>query len=157
MLVKFSALVVTLLLMAELSSAQRKLPNFSFEPHTTEFANANRKYNAENEFIDTLKDEHIITMLFKILRDNPELQVQIIGHTALNEKSRLGELRANLVYNRMVRLGIKKERMKTENFGHTSPILSDDVTLSLPTVVEKEAANQKNRRVEVKVVDLVDE
>ena len=96
-------------------------------------------------------------MLFKILRDNPELQVQIIGHTALNEKSRLGELRANLVYNRMVRLGIKKERMKTENFGHTSPILSDDVTLSLPTVVEKEAANQKNRRVEVKVVDLVDE
>jgi outer membrane protein OmpA-like peptidoglycan-associated protein len=38
------------------------------------------------------------------------------------------------------------------NAAHESPTISDDILFSQPTSEEKEAVNQKNRRVEIKVV-----
>ena len=60
-------------------------------------------------------------------------------------------------YIELLELGVERERLKTENYGHTQPIISDNVVFSLPTATEKEAANQKNRRVEIKVVEVLEE
>ena len=129
----------------------RKLPDISFKIHTTEFANANRGYNEGNEYTDTLKDEVILYKLAAILREHEDLNIELIGHTAINESANLGLDRAEVVRDFIIKLGTKADRITVTNKFHADPIISDRILLSLPSSEEKNAANQKNRRVEIKV------
>lgn len=149
----FIALLLSCFLAVSTTFAQgRKLPEISFLEHSTEYANANRSYNNRDEFTDTLKDEAILVQLAAILNKNIDLVIEISGHTAINEKSELGFERAMKVKQFLVENGIDSNRLQVVNVAHEKPIINDEILFSLPTKEEKEAANQKNRRVEIKVV-----
>ncbi len=133
----------------------RKMPPFSFQEHSTTFANANRSYSQGSGFTDadTLSDAVILASLVKILELNPDLQIELVGHTAMNEDVRLGLERAAYVRTLLIEKNVDQARLSIVNEGHHLPLLSDEVIMALPSKIEKDAANERNRRVEVRVVE----
>ena len=131
---------------------QRKMPNISFEEHSLEFAHANRMYDEYGHFTDTLRDDHIIGALVKILGDNPQLLIELAGHCAMNEDTTIAMLRAQSVFDQLAANGVEAERLTAKGYGRRRPIISDQVVFNLDSKEEREAANQKNRRVEIKVI-----
>lgn len=151
-MLKNALLFAAVLFVLPVFAQNRKLPNLSFQEHSIEFANANRRYDEHDQFVDTLKDQRIIEVLIDILTKNPALNIEVGGHTALNEDTTLAIQRAEYVQKMLVDGGISEERIDPISFGHRFPIIKDEVLFSLPSKVEREAANQKNRRAEVKVI-----
>lgn len=84
--------------------------------------------------------------LYKLLSENPQLKIQITGHTdsmgsdKYNQK--LSEGRAKAVYQEMVRRGIKPTRMTWRGAGESEPIESNDTP----------EGRQENRRVEFMIL-----
>jgi outer membrane protein OmpA-like peptidoglycan-associated protein len=147
-------IVLSMLFSFGLQAQGRKLPPFSFQEHSTAFANANRTYSQGESFTesDTLTDEVILATLAKILRDHEALIIELQGHTALNENPDLGLQRALLIQTLLIERGIDKARIQVANLANDQPLLSQEIILSLPTQTERAIANQKNRRVEVNVI-----
>jgi outer membrane protein OmpA-like peptidoglycan-associated protein len=135
-------------------AAQQKLPALSFQDKSLQFANSNQIYRqgSGGTESDTLNDQLIVQTLSKILLEHPELQVELAGHTAVNEPEELGLERAELVHKMLVERGVDDSRLSVMNHGHSQPIIPPDVIFSFITAEEKYAANAKNRRVEVRVV-----
>lgn len=133
----------------------RKMPPFSFQEHSTTFANANRSYSQGSGFTtaDTLSDTMILASLAKILELNPALHIELVGHTAMNEDVRLGLERAAYVRTLLIEKKVGQTRLSIVNEGHHLPWLSDEIIMALPSKIEKDAANERNRRVEVRVVE----
>ena len=92
----------------------------------------------------TLKPESmgIINKINKILTDNPELKFSVEGHTdndgydAFNQ--RLSEERAATVVDKLVAMGISKNRLSSKGYGESVPLVANNTP-------EKKA---NNRRVE---------
>lgn len=148
----FLSLACLITLVGASMAQGRKLPAISFEEHSTVYANANRSYDEKDRYTDTLHDELIIRQLSAILTQNPQLLIEIVGHTAINETDTLGAQRAAVVLKALVESGLDSTRFTLVNAAHTEPIINDVVLFELPSAEEKAAANQKNRRVEIRVV-----
>ncbi len=80
----------------------------------------------------------------KILRDNPEINILITGHTdskgSDDYNMRLSDRRANSVREALIERGVAPERLKAEGRGETQPLNPDDT----------EAA--ENRRIEFEIL-----
>ena len=74
------------------------------------------------------------------------LPVEISGHTdnvGTDEYNRaLSENRANAVRNYLIKLGVRKELLRTHGYGKSKPVASNNT----------EQGRQKNRRVEMKFI-----
>jgi len=85
--------------------------------------------------------------LVEILSDNPDLKIEIAGHTdsdgAEVGNQKISQLRAQACVDYAVNKGIKAERMKAIGFGETKPLVPNNSP-------ENKA---KNRRVEFKFID----
>lgn len=136
------------------NGAGRKLPNITFQTHSTAFANANRTYNENDQYTDTIYDQQIVDGLLAILEQNPGIMIEIGGHTALGEDTLLGLQRARLILTYLVDHGIDPQRLTPRNHAHRFPIIPDEVVATLPSLEEQRAAHQKNQRAEVKVTGL---
>ena len=88
---------------------------------------------------------------------NPELVVRLVGHTNYDEESALGQKRAELVKDKLTERGVAEERLETSNAAFTMPLLSKEIIEELPTQLERQVANQRNRRVEVSVARTTDD
>lgn len=151
-MIRFLIICLGLCLCSSVYAQGRKLPNISFQENSTEFADANRTYNDNDQYTDTLHDERIVKALAGILEKNPELLIELGGHVDMNEDTSLGQGRAQLVYDMLMMEGVDESRMTVINYARNTPIIADEVVTSLPSAIERNAANQRNRRVEVKVV-----
>ncbi|HMX39406.1 MAG TPA: OmpA family protein [Saprospiraceae bacterium] len=89
--------------------------------------------------------------LFSMLRDNPELQVEIASHTdnrgSAEYNASLSQRRADTVVNWLVGKGIARERLTARGYGESSPVA--------PCVNCSEREHQLNRRTEFKVLGKV--
>lgn len=132
----------------------RKMPPITFESKSLVFANGNRVYEQDNDGTrtDTLSDEALIATLAKILTQNPQLQIELSGHTSIEEPAALGLERAELVKRKLIDLGISTPRILVVNRESKDPVIDQPSILALPTAFEKQAAMAKNRRVEITVV-----
>lgn len=102
----------------------------------------------KNIFFDVDKydlKEKSITELEKIVRfltENPQIQVEISGHTDntgnADYNQKLSELRAKSVYTYLVNKGIDLQRLSSKGYGAAKPITSND----------SEEGRQQNRRIE---------
>ena len=85
--------------------------------------------------------------LLDMLRQNPNVKIEIEGHTDSTGTSgfnqRLSELRAESVADWLIRNGVSSKRMKTMGYGDTRPI-ADNKTAE---------GRRKNRRTEILIVD----
>jgi len=98
----------------------------------------------------TISEESLPSLqaLAEIMRDHPKMRIRLEGHTdrgSLKSLFNLSENRVREVKDYMVEvMGIDKKRIKLKAFGGSRPI----------TTEESAEARQKNRRVEVRVIQL---
>jgi outer membrane protein OmpA-like peptidoglycan-associated protein len=92
------------------------------------------------------ESEQILTMAYNTLRTNPQLRVEIQGHTdnvgAAAPNQRLSEARANSVRDYFIQRGIAADRMTARGYGLTVPLVPNDTP-------ENRA---KNRRIQFKIL-----
>jgi outer membrane protein OmpA-like peptidoglycan-associated protein len=115
----------------------------------------NKSIVLRNIFFDTGKatlrpeSEVEINTLFKLLVDNPDMYIEISGHTdnvgsaASNKK--LSQNRAKAVLDNLVTKGIASSRLKCEGYGFSKPIATNKTA----------EGRQENRRTEFKVLKIV--
>jgi outer membrane protein OmpA-like peptidoglycan-associated protein/tetratricopeptide (TPR) repeat protein len=116
----------------------------------------NKTIVLRNIFFDTGKatlrpeSEVEINTLYKLLTDNPDMYIEISGHTdnvgsaASNKKLSLN--RAKTVFDKLVAKGIDASKLKWEGYGFDKPIAPN-------TTAE---GRQENRRTEFKVLKIVE-
>lgn len=115
-----------------------------------------------NVFFDlgkaTLRTESYVELnkLVELLSDNNGIKIEIGGHTDTRGDAQknleLSQNRAKAVYEYLVTKGINPERLSFKGYGMTQPQISDETIAALPTEEAKEAAHQKNRRTEYKII-----
>jgi outer membrane protein OmpA-like peptidoglycan-associated protein len=81
----------------------------------------------------------LVDTVAETLKANPQVNVEIEGHTDPNENSALGQKRADEVKWELVKRGIAQTRLTTTNAGATKPITPNTT----------DAGRAKNRRVEL--------
>ncbi len=89
----------------------------------------------------------VIDELKQLLEAHPSIKIRLEGHTDRGNAEELMQLsgkRAEAIKDCLVDLGIRKKRIKTKAFGNTQLLTQEDSF----------EARQKNRRVEVRVLDL---
>ena len=92
------------------------------------------------------KSEGEINTLAKLLRDNPDMRIKILGHTDNvgndRDNQRLSEQRAKAVQDALIAKGITKDRLRHEGKGETNPV-ADNTT---------EEGRRSNRRTEFFII-----
>jgi len=87
-----------------------------------------------------------LDQLFEILDKNPEIKIEISGHTddkgSEEYNQKLSEERANAVMRYIFAKGINLRRLSVKSYGETKPITSN----------ETEEGRQLNRRVEFRIL-----
>ncbi|MBW1991701.1 MAG: OmpA family protein [Deltaproteobacteria bacterium] len=88
--------------------------------------------------------EKVLVEIVKLLKDSPDLKVEIQGHTdnvgGKDYNLKLSQARADTVKQFLVLYGIEPERLTTKGYGMEKPVASN----------ETEEGRAKNRRVELK-------
>ena len=115
-----------------------------------------------NVFFDlgksTLRPESFVELnkLFDFLVNNPNLSIEIGGHTDTRgddkENLKLSNDRAKAVYDYVISKGIVAKRISFKGYGETKPVIVDSEISKLATEQEREAAHQSNRRTEYKII-----
>lgn len=94
--------------------------------------------------------------LIVILNENPTITIRIEAHTDTRASDSynidLSKRRAKSVVDYLIKAGVDKDRLSSEGFGETKVRVTDEEIAKLPTVAEKEAAHQQNRRTEFSVL-----
>ena len=105
-----------------------------------------------------LKKESFVELanLVEYLNKNSKVKVEIGGHTdSRNDNDvnlELSTRRAKVVYEYVIKQGIKPERLTFKGYGETQLLISDKEIEQLSTTKEKEAAHQRNRRTVYKIL-----
>ncbi|MGV9012419.1 MAG: OmpA family protein [Flavobacteriales bacterium] len=93
--------------------------------------------------------------LYQTLVDNPTIIIELAAHTDSrgSDKSNilLSQNRAQSCVNYLISKGIDPARMVAKGYGESRPRITDAEIAKMATNEEKEAAHQKNRRVEFTV------
>ncbi len=88
-----------------------------------------------------------ISMVLKLLEDNPEIRLEILAHTdnlgSEEYNLNLSQKRANSVVEYLILRGIDKERLLARGYGSQKPLLPND----------SEFNRFQNRRVEFKIIE----
>jgi len=100
-----------------------------------------------DKFVLKPKSKTELERLSKMLKDNPELKIEIAGHTDdqgnASANQLLSENRAKSVMEFLIRNGIESSRLTHHGYGQNSPIASNDT----------EDGRQQNRRTEFKIIE----
>jgi outer membrane protein OmpA-like peptidoglycan-associated protein len=101
--------------------------------------------NAANTL--TTQSEEILNMLSEVLKDHPQMKVEISGHADnvgyASSNLVLSQRRAQVVMNYLLGKGIKGEQLTVSGFGDTKPAATNDTR----------EGRSKNRRVELTGID----
>ncbi|GEM_PF-5185993 len=96
-----------------------------------------------------LESEPVLSQLLKVLQDNPEINVEIAGHTdkvgSPKNNLVLSQARAAAVVKWLMDKGVRNDRMVSRGYGDSKPV-ADNKT---------KAGRAKNRRIEIAVLESV--
>jgi peptidoglycan-associated lipoprotein len=123
--------------------------------------------NKSELLVDTLEttmeqvnSKDTLDLLYNTLIDFPTMMVELSAHTDCQGSDKynrkLSDKRAQSCVDYLVTKGIDKERMIARGYGEDVPKsegLACDVISKLPTKEERDAAHQKNRRTQFKVLN----
>lgn len=94
--------------------------------------------------------------LITILDENPTITIRIESHTDTRASDEynidLSKRRAKSVVDYLIKNNVDKDRLTSEGFGETKPVVTDEEIAKMATNEEKEAGHQKNRRTEFNVL-----
>ena len=101
-----------------------------------------------NKSVFEIKSYEALDQLYSFLQNNPELMVEVGGHTNINCADdfchKLSTQRAKAVTDYLARKGIQGMRLKFKGYGKSQPL----------TFGKTEVAQRKNQRVEIKILSL---
>lgn len=101
-------------------------------------------------------NEEVLDSLINFLRNNPELNVEIGGHTDDLGHERynkhLSERRARTICLRLIEEGITPERLVWRGYGEEKPMYKASELRGVPDSEAEEVARRLNRRAEVKIL-----
>jgi peptidoglycan-associated lipoprotein len=107
--------------------------------------------------LDASKDS--LQVAYQTLIDNPTLVVELRSHTDARPtrtykggNKELSQLRAQSCVNYLVQLGIDPARLVPVGRGADEPVIPMDVIKKMATKEEQEAAHQRNRRTDLKIL-----
>lgn len=90
------------------------------------------------------KSDQILTSIARLLKQNPEVTIEIAGHTdsvgAAKTNLWVSQARANAVMLWLINNGISKERMTAKGYGESDPLASND---------DEKEGRELNRRIEI--------
>jgi peptidoglycan-associated lipoprotein len=93
--------------------------------------------------------------LYQTMVDNPTIIIELAAHTDSRGSDKanmtLSQNRAQSCVNYLISKGIDPVRMVAKGYGESRPKITDAEIAKMATTEEKEAAHQKNRRVEFSV------
>lgn len=108
------------------------------------------KWDLKPQYQDSLNG------LIQTLNDNPNIVIELGAHTDTRgtpkDNSTLSQKRAQSVVDYLISKGIDAERLQAKGYGESRPLINDKQIAAMKTNEEKEAAHQKNRRTEFRVV-----
>ncbi|MCG8309930.1 MAG: OmpA family protein [Cytophagales bacterium] len=117
----------------------------------------------ENIYYDLDRDEIRpdaaleLDKLVTVLEDNPEIKIELSSHTDSRQTAAynddLSKRRAQSAVNYIVSKGIDSERLIARGYGESQLLIADEEINRLPTEEAREAAHQRNRRTEFKVIE----
>jgi outer membrane protein OmpA-like peptidoglycan-associated protein len=97
--------------------------------------------------------------LVAILEDNPEIKIELSSHTDSRQTADynmdLSNRRAQSATTYIIEAGIDPERITAKGYGESQLLISDEEINRLPNVEEQEAAHQRNRRTEFKILEYI--
>lgn len=126
---------------------------------------------------DDINSKDSLDFLYQLLLDNPTIVIELMAHTDARGSDEsnleLSDARATTCVNYLISKGIQPERLAAKGYGETKPYVSrvivdgvvtdstvytEEYINSMPTVEEREALHQKNRRTTFRVLrdDYVD-
>jgi outer membrane protein OmpA-like peptidoglycan-associated protein len=124
--------------------------------------NSNIPTVLDNVFFDLssarLRPESSVELnkLADFLSENPKVKIEIGGHTDTRgddtDNMTLSTNRAKSVYEYLITKGIDASRLSFKGYGETQPKVSDAEIAQLSDPAQIEAAHQKNRRTEYKII-----
>lgn len=92
------------------------------------------------------KSKAILVKLYDLIKEEEDLHIKVNGHTdnegGVNQNFVISRARAAIVKQELIELGIPEKRIRTQGFGFTAPINTNDT----------EAGRAQNRRVELQLV-----
>jgi len=95
--------------------------------------------------------------LVAILEDNPEIKIELSSHTDSRQTADynmdLSNRRAQSATTYIIEAGIDTERITAKGYGESQLLISDEEINRLPSLEEREAAHQRNRRTEFKILE----
>lgn len=83
-----------------------------------------------------------VKKLADFLNENPKVNAEIRGHVCCGNNMTISKMRAKTVYKRLIKLGVKKDRLSYVGRSNLEPIIFPEKT---------NADRQKNRRVDVRL------
>ena len=108
------------------------------------------KWDLKPQYQDSLNG------LITTLNDNPNITIELGSHTDTRDNNKnnaiLSQKRAQSVVDYLISKGVAAERLTAKGYGEDRPLINDKEIAKLKTDEEKEAAHQKNRRSEFKVI-----
>jgi peptidoglycan-associated lipoprotein len=94
--------------------------------------------------------------LISTLNNNQNITIELGSHTDTRDNNKnnavLSQKRAQSVVDYLISKGIAADRLAAKGYGEDRPLISDAEIANLKSKEEKEAAHQKNRRSEFKVL-----
>lgn len=133
--------------------------DFALQPFSTEIEFPKVLYDLgkwELQVNDSVNSKDSLNYLYQTLVDNPTIVIELSAHTdsrgrdASNQT--LSKKRAQSCVDYLIEKGIPADRMQAVGYGESSLKISDEAIAKLPTVQEREAAHQENRRTVFKVL-----
>ena len=113
-------------------------------------------FTLNNIFFDVNKadikppSESELNRVFLFLQSNPQLSIEIGGHTngwcSTEFAQTLSKDRSNAVYEYLIKKGISKKRLSFQGYGKSDPIATN----------KTQAGRRKNQRVELKIIDIIE-
>jgi outer membrane protein OmpA-like peptidoglycan-associated protein/Tol biopolymer transport system component len=117
----------------------------------------------ENIYYDLDRDEIRadaaleLDKLVTVLADNPEIKIELSSHTDSRQTAAynddLSKRRAQSAVDYIVSKGIESDRLIARGYGESNLLIQDEEINKLPTEEAREAAHQRNRRTEFKVIE----
>lgn len=113
----------------------------------------NNLFFASNKANISKESQIELEKLYTLMNENSDLVIEIAGHTdnkgSDKTNMKLSQDRANAVVTYLVKKGINAKRLVAKGYGSTQPVASNKLPNGKPDPI----GMQKNRRVEMKVLD----
>lgn len=120
------------------------LPMLFFKENSVEFDTLYKYFENSNEINDTIS---VLDFISAFIKKNPNIDIKVCGNRDKYEKRFISKKRMNKVYSMLIKRGVEKSRLKTENKSASFPYIEEKDLIKSKYASEVNYLRRFNRRV----------